>query len=249
MIRSALVFLVLVCSEAFGQSVKQKSFVIKVRAPLATCKIEFSEPYFLLEKESDIRIRVKGKNPEIKVEVKGGKVINENGEIYTLRFLSAGTVAISVFQTTENGPKLIATRKAEVRAPQIYFCGLATDSFTKILRLGPCHVYAHSDYYKADLPMKKFSMLFYDEVLENGRWKEKIDTLHSDTCRLTADMRKRLNAFQPKTNKMYLYNLVCSMPNGSIRVLEPVELLGLRDSAAMTARPVCTFNLKKKKMK
>jgi hypothetical protein len=238
----------LLATFAFSQNAKGKTFVIKVRAPLAKCKIEFSEPYFLLEKESDIKVQVSGKNPKIRVEVKGGKILSEKGETYRLRFLSAGTVAISVFQLTDNGAKLIGTKKGDVRAPQIYFCSLATDSFTKVLRLGPCHVYAHSEFFKANLPMKKFSMLYYDEVLVNGRWQEKIDTLHSDTCRLTPEMKKRLNVFQPKTNKMYLYNLVCSLPDGSIRVLEPVELLGLRDSAAMTARPVCIFNLKKKKI-
>src|ERR1051326_4097243 len=90
-----------------AQNHKGKTFVVKVRAPLAGCKIEFSEPYFLLEKESDIRIKLTGKNPRIRVEVKGGKIVSENGEHYTLRFLTPGPVAISVFQLTDHGEKQI----------------------------------------------------------------------------------------------------------------------------------------------
>lgn len=227
---------------------KGRTYVMKVRAPAATCTIDFPESNFLLEKESVVKISVKGRNPQIRVDVKGGKVVSQKGEAYRLRFLTPGTAVVSVFQLTDRGAKLLATRKAEVKAPQFFFCGLAVDSFTKVLRLGPCHLYAYSAHFKKDLPVKKFDMLFYDEVLVNGKWKEKIDTLRSDTCRLSPEMKRRLNQFQPKTNKMYFYNMVCSLPDGTIRVLEPVELLGLRDSTAMTARPQCIFNLKKKKL-
>ncbi len=243
-----IVFLLALTSICKAQSVKGKTMVFKVRAPLASCKIIFDEPHFLLEKESIIKIKIKGRNPKIKVEIKGGKIVWEKDDTYKLRFFSAGTAVVSVYQITDNGTKLIGIKKNEIKAPQFFFFGLATDSFTKVLHLGPCHIYSHSEFFKKDLPVKKFDMLYYDEVLINGKWKEKIDTLRSDTCRLTPEMRKKLNAFQPKTNKMYFYNLVCSMPDGTIRILEPVELLGLRDSAALTARPVCIFTLKRKKV-
>lgn len=232
------------------QAQKGKSSVMKVRAPLASCTIRFAEPHFLLEKESVIRIRVKGRNPQIRVDVRGGKVVSQNGEEYKLRFFTPGTAVVSVFQLTDRGAKLLATRKAEVKAPQFFFCGLAVDSFSKVLRLSSWHVYAYSSYLKKNLPMKRFDMLYYDTVtdLVSGKRKERIDTLRADTCRLSPEMKKRLHAFQPMSNKIYLYNLVCSLPDGTIRVLEPVELLGFRDTAAMTARPQCIFNLRKKKL-
>lgn len=248
MIRFGLLIGILFTLALKAQQPKGKTVVMKVRAPKANCRIEFNEPYFLLEKESTIKVKLGGGNPPIRVDVKGGKVVSQKGDNYLIRFLSAGTVAISVFQLTERGQKLLATRKAEVKAPQFYFCGLAVDSFTKVLRLGQCHLYAYSTFFKVNMPLKKFDMLFYDEELIDGKWKEKVDTLRSDTCRLTPDMKKRLNQFQPKTNKMYFYNMVCKLPDGTIRVLEPVELLGLRDSTAITARPQCIFNLRKKKL-
>jgi len=251
MIRNGLlVFLLVICSICSAQRTQKKTAVFKVRAPLASCSIICNEPFFLLEKESSVVIKIKGRNPKIKVSVKGGKIISENGNTYKIRFLTAGTAVISVHQVTEHGSKLIGIKKNEVRSPQLFFCGLATDSSSKMLRLGPVsHLYAYSTYFKKNLPVNKFDMLFYEDILINERKKEKIDTLRSDTCFLTKEMKNKLNQFQPKINKMYFYNLVCKLPDGTIRVLEPVELLGAPDTAMSSAfHPSCIFTLKKKKV-
>jgi hypothetical protein len=216
---------------SFSQKRKGQTSVIKLRAGVAKCEI-IAEEKFLLEKESDVIIKVKGRNPQIDVRVKGCEIRSVKGDVYHLRFLNPGIAVISVYQVTEKGRKLIGIRKIDVIPPSFYFCGLKLDSASKVLKLGKVQLYAYSEHYKAKLPVNKFTMLYYKDFYQRGRQNPKpiIDTLKSDTCKLSKEMRHRLKYFQPKSDKIYFYNLYFTLPDKTIRPLEPVELRATMDT-------------------
>jgi hypothetical protein len=215
----------------FPQKRKGQTSVIKVRAGLAKCEI-ITEEKFLLEKESDVIIKVKGRNPQIDVRVKGCEIRSVKGDVYHLRFLNPGIAVIWVYQVTEKGRKLIGIKKTDVVPPPFYFCGLKLDSASKVLKLGKVQLYAYSDHYKAKLPVNKFYMLYYKDFSAAVRKSRKpiADTLRSDTCKMSKEMRHRLKYFQPKSDKIYFYNLYFTLPDGTIRPLEPVELQATMDT-------------------
>jgi hypothetical protein len=215
----------------FAQKRKGQTSVIKLRAGLAKCEI-ITEEKFLLEKESDVTIKVKGRNPQIDVRVKGCEIRSVKGDVYHLRFLNPGICVIWVYQVTDKGRKLIGIKKTDVVPPLFYFCGLRLDSASKVLKLGKVQLYAYSEYYKAKLPVNKFYMLYYKDFSNKVRKNLKpiADTLRSDTCKLTKEMRHRLKYFQPKSDKIYFYNLYFTLPDKTIRPLEPVELQAAMDT-------------------
>ena len=240
-----IALLLLMGSFCNAQGAKGRTAVFKVRAPLATCTIVCNDLIFLQEKESIVTVKVEGRNAKTKVIVTGAKVVGQKDDSYRLRFFNVGDVIISVFQIRPNGSKLIAQRKSEIKAPRLFFCGLPVDSASKVLKLGKCHLYAWSDYWKQNLPVNKFSMLYYESINTSLR-KSKTDTLKSVTCKMTPEMRQRVVKFQPMTNKIYFYNMLCTLPDGTFRLLEPVELFASKDSTLNDLSVV--YHLKKKKV-
>lgn len=210
---------------------------------MATCVISCKDTVLLLEKESIITVRIKGRNARTKVSASGGEIRSVRGDDYKIRMFEPGTLVIRVYQEVSTGTKLIGIREFMIRAPELFFCGLKIGSISHVLKLGKCHMYAWSDYYKKNLPVNKFTMLYYEDIVRASD-KPKVDTLKADTCRLTGAMRQRLMKFQPKTNKIYFYNLLCSIPDGTYRLLEPVELRVQMDTAVSTTRVM--YSLRKK---
>lgn len=228
-----VIFILLMVFVMDAQTKSGRTAVIKVRAGLAKCEIEGPEK-FVLESESDVIIKVKGRNPKIDVRVKGCEIRSVKDNKYHLRFTNPGISVVYVYQVTGNGRKLIGIKKTDVVPPKFYFCGLKVDSASKVLKLGKVHLYAYSDFYQAKLPVNKFYMLYYKDFsnsVKRGR-KPIADTLRSDTCKLTKAMRERIRTYQPKSDKIYFYNLYFTLPDKTIRPLEPVELGAAMDTVA-----------------
>jgi hypothetical protein len=78
------------------------------------------------------------------------------------------------------------------------------------------------------MPVISFEMYYVDDTTAN-----KIDPVRmkSDTCMLSADMKKLILNFQPNHNYIYFHNIICSVPDGSKRILDPIELNVVVDKA------------------
>jgi len=238
----ALVFSFCLCS---AQVKTGNTRIYKVRAPLAKCEIICKDPYFYLEKDTYIKIKVSGKNPKTEVKITGAKILSEKDGVYKLRTMQTGIAILSVFQNVHGKSVLIAIKKMEIKPPVIHFCGIALDSSSKMLRLGKCHIWAYSDYYKAKLPVNNFSMLFYeDRIVTKKNRKPVADTLVSDTCKLTKEMLKHVKNFQPNYNRIFFYNVYCKLPDGTRRLLDPFELFGTNDTIVNSNTAI--FTIKKK---
>lgn len=221
------------------------TLVYKVRAPLAKCEISCKDPYFLLEKDSYVKIKTTGKNPIIEFKVSGAKVLSEQNGVYKLRMLQTGFAILSVFQNVNGKSILIGVKKVEIKPPVLHFCGIALDSSSKMLKLGKCHIWAYSQFYKTKLPVNNFSMLFYeDRIITKQNRKPVADTLKSDTCILSKPMLVRVKNFQPKHNRILFYNVFCQLPDGSKRLLDPFELFGVLDTLGNSNRAIFTIRKK-----
>ncbi len=221
------------------------TIVYKVRAPLAKCEIICRDPYFLLEKDSYVTLKITGKNPKAELKVTGAKILSQQNGVYKLRMLQTGQVILSVFQDLHGKSVLRAIKKIEIKPPLIYFCGIALDSSSKMLRLGKCHIWAYSEFYKTKLPVNNFSMLFYeDRIVTRKNRKPVADTLTSDTCKLSKPMLARVKSFQPNYNRIFFYNVYCKLPDGTSRLLEPFELFGTNDTILNSNTAI--FTIKKK---
>jgi len=233
----------LVCS-IFGQS--GKTFVYKVKAPSKKCEIICKDTNFLLEKDTYVTVRYNKRDPKPEVSVAGAKILSEKDGVYKLRFTNIGDVIISAFRNVNGKQKLVAVKRMEIKPPLVYFCGIALDSSSKILRLGKCHLWAYSEHYKAKLPINKFSMLFYEDAIVTKKNRKPIaDTLKSDTCKLSKPMLAHLRKFQPNYNRILIYNVLCYLPDGTKRVLEPFELFGFIDTVVNSRRTIFTIRKKK----
>jgi hypothetical protein len=172
-------------------------------------------------------ITVKGRNKEIYVKVSGGEVVSQEGDTYFIRFLRPGAGAISVYQNTSIGRKVVAAKMQMVKNPEIYFCGIKMDSTSKRIKMTGMNFYAYSDYYKQNMPFASFDMYFVNDTTV-----KKIEPVEikSDTCMLTSDMKKKILNFQPRFNYIYFHNIVCRVPDGSKRILDPIELKVIIDT-------------------
>lgn len=196
--------------------------VFKVRSKATQCKIVCKNSFFFLEINNPIEIKLKGRNKNISVEVStGGKVMSVEKDTYYIRFLRPGAAVISVYLYTSTGKKLIAIKMQEVRSPEIFFCGIKMDSSSRSIKLNGTNFYAFSSYFKQIMPMASFDMYYVDDTLA-----KKIEPIKmkSDTCMLSPEMRKRILSFQPKKNYIYFHNIICTVPDGSKRILDPIEL-------------------------
>jgi hypothetical protein len=242
-------FALLVTCSVFGQV--GKTYVYKVKAPPVTCEIMCREEFFLLEKDSYVKVNYDKKDPKPEVTVLGARILSEKDGVYKLRMLGVGTVVVNAFRTINGKQKVVAIMRKDIKPPLLYFCGVALDSSSKVLKLGPCHMWAYSAHFKKKLPVNKFSMLFYEDydlaIKRKKNNKEPAsDTLKADTCKLTKAMLVHLQKFQPNYNRMMFYNIVCTLPDGTKRVLEPFELLGSIDTLANSRRTIFTVKKKEK---
>lgn len=203
--------------------------IFKVRSQATQCKIVCKNSFFILEINNPVEIKLKGRNKNVTVVVSNdGKVVSTEGDTYYIRFIRPGTSVISVYQNTSTGRKLLATKMQEVRSPDIFFCGIKMDSSSRGIKLNGTNFYAYSNYYKQMMPMASFDMYFVDDI----KAKKIVPiNMKSDTCMLTADMRLRVLRFQPKHNYVYFYNIICNVPDGSKRMLDPIELKVVVDTS------------------
>jgi hypothetical protein len=193
-----------------------------------------------------VQIKVEGKNKNIKVEVSGGQIVSVKDDIYHIRCVNPGIKVISVYLNTTSGRKLIATQEQIVKNPLVYFCGIKIDSTSKYLKLKGTQFYAYSEYYKKQMPVTSFEMYYVDDTLV-----KKIEPviLKSDTCMLSPEMKRRVLSFQPKHNYMYFYNIICQVPDGSKRILDPIEFHILDpDTLHDFNKYTLVYSLKRKKL-
>jgi hypothetical protein len=219
-----------------AQTSAGKTLVIKVRAPKASCSVFTDGDFFWLEKNNVIRVVTRGFSEPVLVVVTGGRVIANDGERYTLSFTQQNDVVISVYKQGGAGSELLYTRKFEVRGPTLWFCGIKTDSSSYALKLRGDNLYAWSDYYKQTLRVSSFDMVFMQDTTNKRAKKDKPEYFHSDTCMLTKAMTDKVLGYQPNYNFIYFRNIVCVVPDGTRRILDPIRLHAVKDSIDANTR-------------
>lgn len=217
-----------VCCRA--QTGAGKTLVIKVRAPKVSCSVFTDGDFFWLEKNNVIRVVTRGIAEPVQVLVTGGRVIAQDGERYTLFFTQQNNAVVSVYRQGASRRELLYTKKFEVRGPTLWFCGIKTDSSSYVLKLRGDNLYAWSDYYKQPLRVSSFDMVFMQDTTNKRAKKEKPEFFHSDTCMLTKAMTDKVLRYQPKYNFIYFHNIVCVVPDGTKRILDPIRLHAVNDS-------------------
>lgn len=221
-----------------------KTAVFKVRAQPSVCTITCKDKFFLLEMNNPVVITVKGRNKSVVVSVTGGNVLSQEGDTYFVRFVRPGAGLITVYQFTPTGRKVLAAKMQVVKNPEIYFCGIKMDSTSKRIKMTGMNFYAYSDYYKQNMPFASFDMYFVNDTTV-----KKIEPIEikSDTCMLTSDMKKKILNFQPRFNYIYFHNIVCRVPDGSKRILDPIELKVIVDTTDREKLSLI-YSVRKKKM-
>lgn len=215
-----------------AQSGSGKTLVFKVRAPKASCTIYTEDDFFWQEKNNVIRVKTRGVTGKIQVVVSGGKIIAQDSDQYTLFFTQRNTAVVTVYKPGKFGREMMLTKKYEVRGPVLWFCGIKTDSTSRVIKmLGP-NLSAWSDYYKQSLPVTSFDMFFSEDTTRNlfRNTKPEQAEYTSDTCMLTSDMKKRVLNYQPNYNYIYFHHIVCQVPDGSKRLLDPIRLHAIVDT-------------------
>jgi hypothetical protein len=221
-----LLIITVVCRSQTGAG---KTLVIKVRAPKASCSIITESDFFWLEKNNTIQVRTKGVQDDIQVVLAGGRITAQDGERYTLFFTKKTDAVITVYKPGKYGREILCVKKYEVRGPTLWFCGIKTDSTSRYLRLRGSNLYAWSDYFKKEMPVRSFDMIFIDDTSRFVRI-QKQEKFHSDTCMLSGDMKNKVLNYQPKYNYIYFHNIVCEVPDGTKRILDPIRLHAIVDS-------------------
>ena len=205
--------------------VPRKTLVFKVRVPATECSVLCEKDYLWLEALNPVQVKIKGaRNMKTKVELTGGKILSVKGDIYYMSFTKPGPAVINVYQITGFGQQLLATKKVEVKTPDVYFCSVKLDSVSRFIRLTGSNLYAYSHYYKKRMDVISFDMYFIEDTSTYLRKNVPPLRMKADTCMLTAEMKKRLLNFQPNYNSIYLHNIVCRIPDGSKRLLDPIQL-------------------------
>jgi hypothetical protein len=201
------------------------TLVFKVRAPATECTILCDGGFFWLEIDNPVQIKIKGaKNIKTRVKVENGKIISVKDDINYIRFTKTGNTVISVYQITPRGSVLIATKKMEIKNPVIYFCDIKLDSISKYIRLEGSSMYAYSRYYKKNMEITSFDMYFIEDTTKKSRSKAPPVCMQSEANQISAQMKKMIRNFQPKYNSIYMQNIICKTPDGSKRLLDPIEL-------------------------
>lgn len=229
------IVLLLISTYCRAQQGTGSTVVFKVRTPKNTVGIYTEDSLFWLEKDNLLRVKSGNAADEFAVTVIGGKLKKQEGNNFYLLFTRPGLVAVKVYKKTKRGNLLVKTKNYEVRSPLFYFCGVRLNTTSYKINLNGDNLYAWSEYYKCKMPVKSFSMYFMEDTNRvtmqmNGR-KIEPEFYKTDTCILTQPMRKRLLKFQPKYNYIYFYDIVCEVPDGSKRLLLPIDLRVERDTA------------------
>jgi hypothetical protein len=221
------IFLSVCCRAQTGAG---KTLVIKVRAPKASCSVFTDGDFFWLEKNNVIRVVTRGITEPVQVVVTGGRIVAQDGERYSLFFTQLNDVVVSVYRQGTSRRESLYTRKFEVRGPTLWFCGIKTDSSSYGLKLRGDNLYAWSDCFKQPLRVSSFDMVFMQDTNNRRAKKEKPEFFHSDTCMLTKAMTDKVLGYQPKYNFIYFHNIVCVVPDGTKRILDPIRLHAVNDS-------------------
>jgi hypothetical protein len=221
-----------------------KTVVFKVRAQPTACSISFDNDFFPLEILNAVHVKLEGRNRNIKVFAAGGQLMSVKEDTYYFRFLKPGATNISVYLYTPTGRELLVTKQQLVKNPAIYFCGIRVDSSSKYLNIRGSNFYAYSDYYKKEMPVISFEMYYVDDTLVK---KIQPVFLKSDTCMLSPQMKKIVFSFQPNHNYMYFHNIICRVPDGSKRLLDPVEFQIMEDKNNKE-RLSLIYSVKRKKL-
>jgi hypothetical protein len=213
-----------------NQSLYSQTLVFKVRAPAPECTIIATQEYLLLELDNPVQVKVRGpRDMKVKVKLVGGKIVNTKDDIYYMRFTKSGEAAITVYQITANGLKLMETKKLKVKSPDVYFCNMKIDSISRALQLRSKNLAAYSDYFKKELDIVSFDFYYIEDTTKTRSQPIKI---HSDNCMLTPEMKKIVSNFQPKYNQIYMHNIICQVPDGTKRILDPIRLNVIEDTKA-----------------
>jgi hypothetical protein len=201
-----------------------QTLVFTVRAPAIQCSIVTDESFLRLEVDNPVRVKIKGpENLKIHVFLTGGKIISSKGDIYYMRFTKPGTAAISVYKEGKYGRDLLTTKKMDVKGPELYFCNIKLDSVSKYIRLkgNGAGMHAYSNYYKKDMSITSFEMFFTEDTTRRGAEPAR---MKSDSCMITQQMKNAIMNFQPKYSSIYMLNIICKVPDGTKRILDPIQL-------------------------
>lgn len=222
------IVLLLITTYCRAQQGAGSTVVFKVRTPKNTVGIYTEDSLFWLEKDNLLRVKSGNPADQFEVVVVGGKVKKQEGNNFTLLFTRPGIAAIKVYKYTTRGKVLIKTKAYDIRSPLFYFCGVKLNTTSNKINLNGENLYAWSEYYNCKMPVKSFRMYFSEDTssvsfLLSGR-KVEPEYYETDSCMLTPAMRKRLLKFQPNYNYIYFYDIVCQVPDGSKRLLLPIDL-------------------------
>ncbi|MGL5889717.1 MAG: hypothetical protein ACRC3B_07525, partial [Bacteroidia bacterium] len=224
-----IILLLMITAICRSQTGAGKSLVIKVRAPKASCSIITEDKFFWLEKNNIVQIKTKGVPEGVQVVLAGGRIIAQDGENYTLFFTQKSTAVITVYKPGKFGRETLLTKQYDVRGPTLWFCGIKTDSMSRYLKLRGSNLYAWSDYFKKEMPVLSFDMTFVADTQRRVKVKKQ-ELFHSDTCMLSEEMKNKVLSYQPKYNFIYFHNIVCEVPDGTKRILDPIRLHAIIDS-------------------
>ncbi len=205
-----------------GSSAAAQTLVFTVRAPAPGCTIITQESYLWLETDNPVQVKVRGpKNMKVNVLVTGGKVVSVKDDIYYMRFTKPGAAVISVYHNTKYGRELLETKTMQVKTPELYFCSIKLDSVSKSIRLKDPDIRAYSRYYKKEMAITSFEMYYIEDTTKRKALPVR---MKSDSCTLTTEMRKTILKFQPKFSSIYMLNIICKVPDGTKRILDPIQL-------------------------
>lgn len=242
-----ILFFLSVTSFAFAQS-QNKTLVFRVRARETSCDIECEQNYFLLERDNPVKIKITAThNIKTKVEVTEGKIISVKDDIYYIRCLKTGTAAISVYQITPKGKELLAAKKMKIKNPDVFFCDIKLDSTSKYIRLNGNNIYAYSNYYKQKMEVASFEMYFIEDTTKKSNKRVPPICMESQVNQLTDRMKKTILDFQPKYNSIYLTNIICKVPDGTKRFLDPIQL-DISVDTANKERLSLVYSIKRKEL-
>lgn len=225
-----------------NQSLDAQTLVFKVRTPGPACSIITDKDFLFLEIDNPVQIKKKGpRNMKIKVKLVGGKIVNTQNDIYYMRFTKSGSAAISVYQVTPKGLVLMETKQIKVKSPDVYFCNMKLDSISRALQLRGKNLSAYSHHLKKELDIVSFDFYYIEDTTKTRAEPIK---LHSSSCMLTPEMKKIVSNFQPKYNQIYMHNIICQVPDGTKRILDPIRLNIIEDKNA--DRLTLIYQLKRK---
>ena len=218
-----ITFFLLLATNCLAQQ-PSNSVVFKVRAPASGCSIICEDDFFVLEKTNSVRIKMRGKNKNIDVLVTGGKIMSVKDDIYNIRFTRSGTALITVYLYSPKGKIIIATKKQEIKNPPVFFCGIKLDSISRTINFNGANMYAYSSYYNQKLQITAFDMYYIEDSIKSKKYNIPPLKMKSDSCKVTPEMKKIILGFQPFYNQIYFHNIVCKVPDGSKRILDPIRL-------------------------